>query len=174
MAPSLPRLDAGNCVFPHAVVRSYQALQSIVCANSNDLFGCKFGRSAAFSAIRCAVLNAINLIVLRGVPAQIGKPVICWISVVVTALMSRWRLAYKRAQYESVNSTVFPDVVLPQKHIEMPALFASSGLFRPSLPYVSDVSKSRNGVGGAKAGNACPYFLFHMVTIPDTRLWCNR
>ncbi len=158
VAPSLPRFDATDGVFPNAIFRSNFALKSRIGANSQHLRFSQFGRSALLSTIGGAMFDAIQLIVARRVPAQIFKPVIPWVAVIVAALHSLRSRANKSRQHQRVWTHNFLLAIFPQIH-KWPRVINVSGicLNAPSFngAYAAMI---RNFVQPFKPNNSLPVF----------------
>ena len=158
VAPSLPRFDATNGVFPNTILRSNFALKPRIGTNSQYLRLGQFRRSASLSAIRGAMFNAIQLIVARGVPTQIFKAVIPRVTVVMTALHSLRARANKSRQHQRVWAHNFLFAIFPQIH-KWPRVIDVFGICLNSPSFNGTYAAMiRNLVQPLKSNNGFPVF----------------
>ena len=158
MTPPFARLDATNGVLPNAIFRRYFSLKSRISADRKHLRFGQLSRSASLSAIRCAVLNAIQLVVAWGVPAQIFKPVVKWVAIVMATLHSLWAWANKRFKHRfmRVNNANF--IVSPQTNKWPALLFVMRVSFNFPRPRITNLAFSRYFVQPLVPDNRTPNF----------------
>lgn len=179
MRPTLPTLDARNGVLPNAIIDCNFSLQSGVGTNGKNLFRGKLCRSALFASIAGAMLYSVSLICSSGIPAKIGNMVICWIAVIVAALMF-WRGIAKKGDGNKARYThQFGFVVFPQKN-RMPAIFfAWRRPFDVLGFYCADIPMIRNLVNPLESSYRLPKFIHlrpHMLCtgiIPQRNMECQ-
>lgn len=156
MRPSLARLDAADGVFSDTVFRSNFALKARVGADGAYLRFRQFGSGASFPAIRCAVLDAVKLIVSRRVPSQIFQSVVPRIAVVVAALHPNRARPNKGSQHQCMRAHDFLFAITPQIHKRARVV----DVFRVSLDSVrfrrTNLPGVRHFVQALKSNNCFP------------------
>ena len=158
MTPSCFSFYPANGALTNAIFSSNFLLLARVREYFSHLLFDKFCGCASFPTIRRSMLYAVNLVVLRSIPAKIGKKVVLWVSVIVATLLSRFWIATKCAKNNATNAAQLVFVFLPKKN-GWPSVFLVDGrLLNPAGFYGTDSSKIRYLVKSFESWHWLPFF----------------
>lgn len=161
MPPSSSVFNSANNAWGYAIFSGNFLLLTRIFADRKDLMFFQFCRSASFSAIGSAVFNPIFLVVGCRIPSKIIYMVIQWISVIVAAFFTCFRVATKSAENYSSYASKLVFIFFPQKNGWPAIFFVNSRFFDFPGFYCSYSSKIRNFIQSCKSGNRHPNFFIH-------------
>ena len=158
MRTSSATLDAANGVCSDTVFRSDFALKARIGADGAYLRFRQFGSGASFPAIRCAVLDAVKLIVSRCVPTKVCHLVVKRVAVVVASLHAFWSWPYKGFKHGFVRIDSLNLVVAPKPDKRPALLFVAGVNLQSSRSGVTDTPIARHLVQTFIPNNGKPSF----------------
>lgn len=158
MRPPLLRLYPAYGIFPNAIINSYDALQTGISSNRQNLFAGKFCRSTLLSAIGGSMDHSISLVSTWRVPSQIFQSIVFCISIIVAALMSDRRRTAKCKQNKAMH---FPQLIFaffPEHDIKAVFAFIFGGLLHLTGNNISYIPQIRYLINTLVIKSCSPFF----------------
>lgn len=175
MCPSSSVHDKRNCWASYAVVISNDSMKLASVSSCPDFFNiffCELGKMMFFSVVHGFVLGFVKMVFANRVPPKIRKPVVKWVSVVVTSMVAIWARANKCDKHKTMDALERMPICVMQFHSVVNLIFSK---FEDARIFSRPVNRAFSGVRAnttkitnfvaTVTGNSFPFFIHNNVPL---------